>query len=71
MIKSEGPHDHQNFFWTVNPKPGYPYVRKEVDPTEKVITEKNNWALPDQCMMALIRVDLEVIPPCIHVLPTK
>ena len=46
-------HDPKNFYWTANPKPGYPYVRKEVDPTELpyfyylVLTEVKELNVPD------------------------
>ena len=46
-------HDPKNFYWTANPKPGYPYVRKEVDPTELpyfyylALTEVKELNVPD------------------------
>ena len=46
-------HDPKNFFWTANPKPGYPYVQKEVDPIELpyfyylVLTEVKELNVPE------------------------
>ena len=46
-------HDPKNFFWTANPKPGFSYVQKEVDPIELpyfyylVLTEVKELNVPD------------------------